>query len=271
MINMQKYALPQGPLCWWCYGAFQLQVGVGLTRMAAKPRLLLPFCSGTLCGWGYGGWFSPSTGRRSGRYVHPVGVAPVPTRSGPQVTNQGYPGLSQFIWWYTWLTPDIKSFPIFRWTVEVWRGVTRPPAAVRQPGAEMNQTDGMSTSAGISQDNSVLNYYLDLSLVLLTYPRLCHILGYPRICHILGDFHDASLDFWSQLTLGYPNGPNLCFLYQDIPGSLLAQGVAFPDVAWLRPVCTWTYDSGTSFRLLEYPAISSSCGIIWYITPPWPI
>ena len=31
-------------------------------------------------------------------YVHPVGVAPVPTRSGPQVTNPGYPGLSQFIW-----------------------------------------------------------------------------------------------------------------------------------------------------------------------------
>ena len=58
-------------------------------------------------------------GRRSGRYVHPVGVAPVQTRSGPQVTNQGYPGLSQFIWIYTWLTHDIKSFPIFRWTVEV--------------------------------------------------------------------------------------------------------------------------------------------------------
>ena len=39
-------------------------------------------------------------GRRSGRYVHPVEVAHVPTRSGPQVTNQGYhdPGLSQFIW-----------------------------------------------------------------------------------------------------------------------------------------------------------------------------
>ena len=36
---------------------------------------------------GYGGWFSPRTGQRSGRYVHPVGVAPVPTRSGPQITN----------------------------------------------------------------------------------------------------------------------------------------------------------------------------------------
>ena len=51
-----------------------------------------------VCGRGYGGWFSPSTGQRSGQYVHPVGVPPVPTRSGPKVTNQGYPGLSQFIW-----------------------------------------------------------------------------------------------------------------------------------------------------------------------------
>ena len=79
-------------------GAMQLQVGVGLTRMAVTPRWPLLFCSGTLCDRGYGGWFSPSTGRRSGQYVQPVGVAPVPTRSGPQVTNPGYPGLSQFIW-----------------------------------------------------------------------------------------------------------------------------------------------------------------------------
>ena len=34
----------------------------GLTRMAATPCRLLPFCSGTLSGKGYGGWFSPSTG-----------------------------------------------------------------------------------------------------------------------------------------------------------------------------------------------------------------
>ena len=115
-------------------------------------------------------WSSPSTGRRSGRYVHPVGVAPVPTRSGPQVTNQGYPGLSQFIWWYPWLTPDIKSYPVFRWTVEVRRGVTRPAAAARQPGAEMNETDGMSTSERISQDTSVLDYYPDLSRVIKVWP-----------------------------------------------------------------------------------------------------
>ena len=103
----------RAPLCWWCHGASPLQVGVGLIWMAVTPRRLRPFCSGTLCGRGYRGWFSPSTGRRSGLYVHPVGVAPVPTRSGPQVTKPGYPGLSQFIWWYPWLTPDIKNYPVF--------------------------------------------------------------------------------------------------------------------------------------------------------------
>ena len=63
-------------------------------------------------------------------------------------------------------SPDIKSYPVFRWTVEVRRGVTRPAAAARQPSAEMNETDGMSTSEGISQDNSVSNYYPDLSRVI---------------------------------------------------------------------------------------------------------
>ena len=58
-------------------GAMPLQVGVGLTRMVVTPRLPRLFCSGTLCDRGYGGWFSPSTGRRSGQYVHPVGVATV--------------------------------------------------------------------------------------------------------------------------------------------------------------------------------------------------
>ena len=47
-------------------GALPLQVGVGRTRMAATPRRRRLFCSGTLCGQSYGGWFSPSTGRRSG-------------------------------------------------------------------------------------------------------------------------------------------------------------------------------------------------------------
>ena len=167
MTNMQKYAPSQGPTLltqWWCHDASQLQVGVGLTRMAATPRLLLPFCSGTLCGRGYGGWFSPSTGRRSGRYVYRHA--------------QDHMLLTRdilFIWWYPWLIPDIKNYPVFRWTVEVRRGVTRPAATARQPGAEMNEIYGMRTSAGISQDNSVLNYYPDLCRViqvLLSYPNL---------------------------------------------------------------------------------------------------
>ena len=86
---MQKYA-PH-----FADGALPLQVGVGLTRMAATPRRRRLFCSGTLCGRGYGGWFCPITGQRSGLYVHPVGVAPVLTRSGPHVTIPGYPGLSK--------------------------------------------------------------------------------------------------------------------------------------------------------------------------------
>ena len=55
----------------------------------------------------------------------------------------------------------------------------------------------MSTSVGISQDNSE-NYYPDLSRVILS--QL--IPGYE------------SLDILSQLIQGYPN---LLFLYQDIP------------------------------------------------------
>ena len=59
--------------------------------------------------------------------------------------------------------------------MEVQRGVTRPAAAVRQPGAEMNEMDGMITSEGMSQDNSVSNYYPDLSRVIeerQSYPNL---------------------------------------------------------------------------------------------------
>ena len=141
----------RAPLCWSCYGSSQLQVGVGLTRTAATPCRRRRFC--TFCGRGYGGWYSssPSTGRRSGRYVHPVEVAPVPTRSGPRVANPGYPGLSwsQFIEWYPCLTHDIKSYPVFRWTVEVRRGVTRPTAAERQPGAWMNETYGIMMSTSV--------------------------------------------------------------------------------------------------------------------------
>ena len=55
-------------------------------------------------------------------------------------------------------------------------GVTRPAAAAKLPGAEMNETYGMSTSEGISQDNLVSKYYPDLSRVILQvwqlYPNL---------------------------------------------------------------------------------------------------
>ena len=57
-------------------GTLPLQVGVGLTLLAVTPRRQRLFCSGTLCGRGYGGWFSPSTGQRSGQYVHPVAAGP---------------------------------------------------------------------------------------------------------------------------------------------------------------------------------------------------
>ena len=53
------------------------------------------------------------------------------------------------------VTPDIKSYPVFRWTVEVRRGVMRPAVAARQPGAEMNETYGMSAPEVISRDDSV--------------------------------------------------------------------------------------------------------------------
>ena len=33
---------------------------------------------------------------------YPVWIVSVLTRSGPQFTDQKYPGLSQFIWWYPW-------------------------------------------------------------------------------------------------------------------------------------------------------------------------
>ena len=43
-----------------------------------------------VCGLGYRGWFSPSTGRRSGLYVHPVRVVAADTLR----TIRYYPGIS---------------------------------------------------------------------------------------------------------------------------------------------------------------------------------
>ena len=113
MTNMQKYA-PH-----FADGALQLQVGVGLTRMAATPRWLRLFCSGTLYGRGFGGWFSPSTGRRSGRYVHPCrGCACTDT-----LTSQDHKLLTRNILGYHSLFGDILVQPLIskvvsfaRWT-----------------------------------------------------------------------------------------------------------------------------------------------------------
>ena len=92
MTNKQKYAPPQGPTL------LSLQMVLQCLTVASHSGAILQWHPLWQSGRGYGGWFYPSTGRRSGKYVHPVGVVPVPTHSGPQVSNQGYPGLSQFIW-----------------------------------------------------------------------------------------------------------------------------------------------------------------------------
>ena len=64
----------------------------------------------------------------------------------------------------------------------------------------MNEMYSMSASKEISQDNSVLNFYPDLSRVMQFVSQL--IPGY------------ASLEISSLLILGYPNLRNL---YRDIP------------------------------------------------------
>ena len=91
----------------------------------------------------YGGWFSIFTQSELRLYRH----------------DQDHRLLKRISWVIpvylviSLVTPDMKSFSVFRWTVEVRKGVTRPATAARQPGAEMNEMDGMSTSEGISQEN----------------------------------------------------------------------------------------------------------------------
>ena len=92
----------------------------------------------------------------------------------------------------------------------------RSAAAASQPGAEMNETNGMSTSDGISQDNSVLNYYFDISVIVLS------LVIQVWQSQLIKEY--ASLDILSQPILSYPNLRNLNRI------SLLAQGVVFPDV-----------------------------------------
>ena len=155
---------------------------VGLTKMAATPRRQRLFCSGTT-GWGYEGWFSPNTGHRSGLYVYPFGVALVLTCSGSQVTKPGYPGSSHWVYlvisffnpWYQ----KLSSFQVDSGALKGSHKTCCCGAAARQPGVEMNETYGMSTSEGISQDNSVSNYCPDLSRVMqvwLLYPNSSRVM-----------------------------------------------------------------------------------------------
>ena len=85
---------------------------------------------------------------------------------------------------------------------------SRPAAAARQPGGEMNEPYGMNTSEGISQDNLVLNFYPDLSE---SYPGLCKsgfsscIPTYPGICksrNLILTYPGLSQS--TKLLLGYP-------------------------------------------------------------------
>ena len=151
----------------------------------------------------------------------PVGVAPFPTRSGPQVTNPGYPGLSQFIWCYPWVTPDFKHYSVFRWTVEVRRGVTRPVAAARQQAVKMNGTYGMPVS--ISQDNSVSNYYPDTGksgYLIPTYPWICKsrnlIPTYPGLSQSTNPIYETYIGISRDiLTCPGPGPRGHFFRYQD--------------------------------------------------------
>ena len=125
---------------------------------------------------------------------------------------------------YPWLISDIKSYPFLRWTVEVQKGVTRPAAAVRQPGTEMNEMYGMSASEVISQDNPVQNYYpyLSRTLVMQQVWR-----SYPNLS--LDMHYFASLDILSQLFLGHPNQRNIYWDlqgYSDLPRVWLFQMLA---------------------------------------------
>ena len=114
------------------------------------------------------------------------------------------------------VNPYIKNYPVFRWTVEVRRGATRPAAAARQLGEDMNEMYGMSASAGISQDNSVLNYYPDSGTSGLNYPGL-YKSGYliptsPGICksrHLIPTYPGLSQSTFS--IQGYPRCPGCCF------------------------------------------------------------
>ena len=94
-------------------------------------------------------------------------------------------------------------------TKQVQRQVMKLGAAARQPGAEMNETYGMSTSEWISKDNSVSKYHSDLSWLY----KFGHLIPTDP-AKITGC---ASLEILSQLILDYPNLPT-GKLFRDILG-----------------------------------------------------
>ena len=125
--------------------------------------------------------------------------------------------------------------------MKVRRGVTRPAATARQPGAEMNEMYGISTSAGISQDNSVLNYNPDL----LSYPWLCKsgylIPTYPGICkyrHLIPTYLGLSLYLDIQ---GYLDLPSFSRRSEGQPGSRIC---ASSSNSVTSKSCGWSWCSG---------------------------
>ena len=83
----------------------------------------------------------------------------------------GCPSIFDDILGYPWYQ-KLSCFQVDSWG---FKEESLPAAAVRQPGGEMNEMDGMRTSEGISQDNSVSNYYPGLSQIIQvwqSYPNL---------------------------------------------------------------------------------------------------
>ena len=83
-------------------GALPLQVGVGLTRMAVTLRRCGCSAVAPSVAEAMEAGFLPALDKDQADMLTPsqpaVGVAPVTTCTGLQVTDQGYPGLSHLIW-----------------------------------------------------------------------------------------------------------------------------------------------------------------------------
>ena len=92
--------------------------------------------------------------------------------------------------------------------------VTRPAAAARQAGAEMNETYGMSTSEGISQVLRITQSEINI----LTYPRLCKsgylIPTYPWICkskHLIPSHPISIYKIYAWISRDILTFPGCCF------------------------------------------------------------